>query len=201
MNKEDWKFWKSDKNYPEFWRAYSARLKASSKTPTYLVFDCETTGLNPSKDVILSIGGVEIKENRIQVSTSFEHFLKQDYFDEASVKIHGIVQSSEAISYLSEEEAIKDFLALASNAILVGHHVGFDIAMVNQALNRMGLPSLRNKSIDTNRLHQQKYNLPDDVILGLDDLCETFSISKKSRHTALGDAYLTALVFQRLQKL
>ncbi len=201
MNTEDWKFWKPASAYKAYWQNYVASFKTTESSPKYTVFDCETTGLNPSKDVILSVGGIQLKNNRIYIRNSFEFFLSQTYFDEASVKIHGIVKQSKDISYFSEEEAIIHFLAIVKNSILVGHQVGFDIAMINQALNRLGLPSLKNKSIDTNVLFQQKNHLPNDVVFSLDELCEKFSLPKKARHTALGDAFLTAQIFQRLQAI
>jgi DNA polymerase-3 subunit epsilon len=46
----------------------------------YIVFDCETTGLNPSKDAILSIGAVVISGNRIDAEYAFHEFVFQpDY--------------------------------------------------------------------------------------------------------------------------
>lgn len=201
MNTEDWKFWKPTSAYPDFWEAYLACFKVRENKPVYLVFDCETTGLNPTKDVILSIGGVQVQDNRIQIKNSFEYYLQQTYFDANSVKIHGIVQQSDDIFYDTEEEAIKSFLYRIKNSILVGHQVSFDIAMINQALNRMELPSLKNRSIDTNVLFQQKNQLPNDIVFSLDELCDKFSLPKKARHTALGDAFLTAQIFQRLQEI
>lgn len=200
MNSEDLKFWKSPKSYPDHWQAYCKSFAEKGEV-SYLVFDCETTGLEPKKDVILSIGGVFVQSNRIPTKKSFEFYLKQDYFDENSVKIHGIVQESSEVNYLSEEEAIKQFLSRVRNSILVGHHVSFDLQMINQALNRLQLPSLKNKSIDTNSLYRKKHQLPTDMQYSLDELCEKFGLQTKARHSALGDAYLTALVFLKLKSL
>ena len=56
-----------------------------------VVFDTETTGLNPKKDEILSIGAVIVKENKILTSQKFELFVKPSReINEASIKIHQI---------------------------------------------------------------------------------------------------------------
>ena len=46
-----------------------------------------------------------------------------------------------------------------------------------------------------------KHHYPIEQNIGLDDLCDTFSIKTSNRHTALGDAYLTAISFQRLLEI
>ena len=70
--------------------------------------------------------------------------------------------------------------------------------MINLSLNRLGLPKLKNKSKDTSQLYQQFKGVQLPLQKSLDDLCTEFNIPKKDRHTALGDAFLTAQVYQRL---
>lgn len=55
----------------------------------YVCFDCETTGLNPKNDEIISIGAIIIKGNTILHSKKFERFCKTEQsLDEESIKIH-----------------------------------------------------------------------------------------------------------------
>lgn len=57
----------------------------------YVVFDTETTGLNPKKDEILSIGAVKIKGNKILTSQTFEVYIKNSKeISSKSIEIHGI---------------------------------------------------------------------------------------------------------------
>lgn len=57
----------------------------------YVCLDCETTGLNPRKDEILSIGAVIIKENKILMSKTLNIFVKPSKnVTEESIKIHQI---------------------------------------------------------------------------------------------------------------
>lgn len=80
----------------------------------------------------------------------------------------------------------------------------FDVNMINKALHRQGLPSLKNKLLDTVVLYKKSL-LRSPLIekkdhYSLDELADKFNISKKDRHTALGDAYITALLFLKIIK-
>lgn len=100
----------------------------------------------------------------------------------------------------TEEQAVKLFLKLIENHTLVGHHVNFDVAMINQALKRMNLPKLKNKTLDTNELYLKKRGIPLEQRYSLDELCEVFDLPKKDRHTAPGDAFLTAQIMLKLDQ-
>ncbi|MCH8533737.1 MAG: 3'-5' exonuclease [Flavobacteriaceae bacterium] len=189
-------FFKSS-NFPNFWKDYQALFKSEKKSGNYVVFDCETTGLNPKKDRILSIGAVPIKDQRIKIKESLEIYVEQTYFDPKSASIHGITQENDLLKQ-TEQEAVKSFLNLIKNHTLVGHHVNFDVAMINQALKRMNLPKLKNKTLDTNELYLKKRGIPLEQRYSLDELCEAFHIPKKDRHTATGDAFLTAQIMLKL---
>jgi DNA polymerase III subunit epsilon len=58
----------------------------------FVVFDTETTGLNPQKDYIISIGAVALYQNKIEIADSLEIFLKNDSTgNQESVAIHQIL--------------------------------------------------------------------------------------------------------------
>jgi len=96
-----------------------------------------------------------------------------------------------------EQEAIEQFIEFIGNAVLVAHHAAFDIEMINVGLKRMNLPKLKNKSIDTGILYKKLEGKKDNHY-NLDVLCETFNIPKHDRHTASGDAFITALLFLKI---
>ena len=114
------------------------------------------------------------------------------------MKIHGIIQN-ERIETLSEEEAVKAFLKYIGNSVLVAHHAGFDVGMINEALSRMGLPRLKNKVLDTVNLYRGTRIISNlinrEKSYSLDEIAETYNIDTKDRHTAAGDAFITALAF------
>ncbi|RRQ48805.1 3'-5' exonuclease [Maribacter algicola] len=191
--------------YPEYWKEYVALFRPSLPTEfdqlTFVVLDTETTGFDKTNDRILSIGALKLKSDRIQVDDMLEIYITQEAFKKESVPIHGILRNSNQDCIL-EEEAIPRFLKYVKNHIIVAHHAGFDIGMINSALKRLGLPKLKNICLDTGVLFKKtlikSYLVQPKDHYSLDELAEKFSISKKDRHTALGDAYITAIAFLKI---
>ena len=74
--------------------------------------------------------------------------------------------------------------------------------MINRALERNGLPKLANKTLDTAVLYKKtllvSHLLERKDNYSLDELADKFDISKKDRHTAMGDAYITAIAFLKI---
>ncbi len=197
--------WFRNKNHPEFWNEYAAHFKKKPNKELarqrFVVFDTETTGLNVDKDRILSIGAISVKRNVIDVSDSFELYLKQEKFNKDTVAIHGIIKGGE-VKKINEEEAIRLFLTYLKDAVLVAHHAAFDVSMINRTLKRLDLPKLKNRVLDTGNLFK-KTNLHKDTIshYSLDTLCDIFRVRKHDRHTASGDAYITAIIFLKIISL
>ena len=80
----------------------------------------------------------------------------------------------------------------------MAHHAAFDIAMINQALKRLNLPKLKNKVIDTGHLYKKTKLDTSKKHFSLDYLSERFKIPQHDRHTASGDAFITALLLVKL---
>jgi DNA polymerase-3 subunit epsilon len=193
-------FKKIVKDHPKFWETYLSYFNESqSKEQRYVVFDCETTGLDYKSDRILSIGAVAIQNNQIIVGDFIGVFIKQDIFKPESVLIHGILKEGKE-EKIVEAEALIRFLDFIKDATLVGHHVDFDIEMINQALERLNVGTLKNQAMDTDVMYYKLKHLPYDQQTSLDDLCDIYKIKKSDRHTASGDAFITALLFLKLKK-
>lgn len=188
------------KEHPKFWETYLTYFEENqSKEKRYVVFDCETTGLDYKSDRILSIGAVAIQNNEIIVNDYLEVFLQQDVFKAETVLIHGILREGKE-EKIVEAEAVIRFLEFVKDATLVGHHVDFDIEMINQSLARLDLGKLKNQSMDTDIMYQKLKYLPYEQHTSLDELCTIYKIKKSDRHTASGDAFITALLFLKLKR-
>jgi DNA polymerase-3 subunit epsilon len=188
------------KNYPDFWKEYIKLFKQKTpktiKDTRFVVLDTETTGLDIKNDRILSIGCIAIFNGIIDVSDCFEIYLKQDEFKAETVEIHGILKEGN-LEKASEKQALKHFIKYIGNSVLVAHHAAFDIEVINSALKRMSLPKIKNKHIDTGILYKKLDGKINDHF-NLDYLCNEFKIPMHDRHTASGDAFITALLFLKI---
>ncbi|MGB5833844.1 MAG: 3'-5' exonuclease [Thiohalocapsa sp.] len=171
----------------------------------FVVLDCETTGLDPRRHRIVSIGAVAVVQGQIDLGDGFEALLRVRFNTEATL-VHGITRD-ETRTGMDESDAMAKLLAYLADGVVVGHHIGYDLAMIDAALRRHGDVKLLNKQIDTGnmvlRLQQQgafaHRSAPKD--LSLDGLCAYFGVVPYDRHTAPGDAFLTAQIFMRLLRL
>jgi DNA polymerase-3 subunit epsilon len=133
---------------------------------------------------------------------AFEALLRLAY-NNSSVTVHGITRD-EAAGGMEEAEALALFLDYLRDGVIVGHHIGHDIQALNCACERHFNLTLRNRWLDTMdlTLHLNDAGAfsqrPMAKGFSLDALCEMFGVTAHDRHTAGGDAFLTAHVFLRL---
>ena len=190
------------KSYPDYWEEYVSHFEKSQKQSLeqkrFVALDTETTGFDFDKDRLLCIGAISISANEIRVSETFEIYIQQEYFNPETVEIHGIIRNTK-IETVTEEDAIIQFLKYTKDAVLVAHHAVFDIKMINMALKRLGLPKLKNRVLDTVTLYDKtriKSNiLQQRTTHTLDDIADNYTIDLSDRHTAAGDALITAFIF------
>ena len=192
------------------WQRYREALDEERKRSiwerSYLVFDLETTGLDPDKDRILSFAFLLVKAGQIDLSTRWEGFLAQQ--DDAALTaadIHQVTKGDTAQGW-TEASFVTEMLRFVGSHTLVGHHVAFDIACLNQALSRHGLPPLENDRVGTARLGARLENPlmgsygGQKALKKLDTLCQQYGLAPEARHSASGDTYTTALLFLKLWK-
>jgi DNA polymerase III subunit epsilon len=172
----------------------------------FVVLDSETTGFSPVLDRILTIGAVVVQDGEIRLDDSFDALLRVTG-DVGPVDVHGVTPDRSERGY-EEGEAIVRFLDYVRDGVIVGHHIGHDVSMLDAALERIGTGvRLLNRTLDTAdlTLYLQQDGAFSDVKLPghitLDTLADLFGVIPHDRHTASGDAFITALVFLRLLKL
>jgi DNA polymerase-3 subunit epsilon len=171
----------------------------------FVVVDVETTGLNAVTDALVTIGAVGVVGGDIVLGDSFSALLKVERNTEA-VAVHGITRD-QSLKGLDEAVALERFLDYLKDGVIVGHHIGHDITAVNVACSRHWGAGLLNRSVDTMdlTLHLEQDGAFADRApirrFTLDALCERFGVVPHDRHTAAGDAFITAQVFLRLLRL
>lgn len=168
----------------------------------FVVLDCESTGLDAQRDRIVSIGAVGVSEGEIILADGFETLVQVSY-NTAATPVHGITRE-ETLDAPDEREALEGFLDYLRDGVIVGHHINHDLTMLDGACERQFGIRLQNRHLDTMglTLHLQKAGAfadqPPISGFSLDALCQHFGVVPYDRHTATGDAFLTAQVFLRL---
>jgi len=163
-----------------------------------IVFDTETTGLDPYQGHrLLEIGCIELV-NRFPTGQTFHHYLnpERDVPAEAFA-IHGL-----SYEFLKSKpvfaDIVVDLLAFVGDAPLIAHNASFDLSFLNAELERVKQATIpRDRLIDTLLLARRKYPGGSNR---LDDLCNRFGIdnSRRTKHGALLDAELLAEVYLEL---
>lgn len=193
--------WLTGGNLPQFWKNYLNYFDSEDKQPhkRYVVFDMETSGLDPENDVILSIGALGVVADAVEIGDFIEVYVKQEKFQPQSVALNGVLKQNQNEKFV-EAEAMIRFLNFAKDATLVSHNINLDVEMINQALKRLDLGRLKNDIMDTNVLFQKWKDLPEDRKSTIEELCSALKIKKSERHTASGYAFTTALIFLKLKR-
>jgi DNA polymerase-3 subunit epsilon len=202
-----WPFFQSKKHdFPVFVQDYldqdflmDARERIADAR--YSVLDCETTGIDADARII-TIGAVKYHEQKIELSGILDIRLPIG-INSVEAAVHGELKNERSL--ISEQESMQQLLTYIENTIIVGHHISFDIRMINSWIG-MSYPGfkLKNKVIDTLKLIKRidpqriERRVAGHDVLQLDRLCEEYGIEVENRHTALGDAYMTAQLFHRL---
>jgi len=163
-----------------------------------IVFDTETTGLDPQEgDRLVEIGCIELV-NRFPTGKTFHgYFNPERDMPEQALKIHGLT-----IDFLKDKPLFghraQELVNFLGDAQLVAHNAMFDLAFLNAELERVGQPAVsRERMIDTLVLARRKHP---GAANRLDDLCARYAIddSRRTKHGALLDAELLAELYVEL---
>ena len=176
-------------------------LFQEDRSGEYIVFDTETTGLDPKKDEILSIGAVKIKDNKILKSQTFEVFLQNSKeISSKSIKIHGI-RPFDLKDAKTTKEGIVEFLNFVGSRPLVGYYLEFDVSMVNKYTKEMLGITLPNKMIEVSEIYFDKTIslIPQgNIDLRFDTILKNCGIPNMGVHNAVNDAIMTAMIYLKL---
>ncbi|NVO13007.1 MAG: DNA polymerase III subunit epsilon [Rhodoplanes sp.] len=167
-------------------------------TTREIVFDTETTGLDPYKgDRLVEIGCIELL-NRIPSGQTFHRWVNpQRDMPAEAFAVHGL-----SAEFLADKplfaDIVDDLVAFLGDAPLIAHNASFDLGFLNAELERLAQPAIpRSRLVDTLLLARRKYPGAQNR---LDDLCARFRVdtSRRVKHGALLDAELLAEVYLEL---
>ncbi len=170
----------------------------------YVCLDCETTGLNPRKDEILSIGAVIIKENKVLMRKTLNIFVKPSQnVTEESIKIHHI-RPIDLENAIEPKKAIFELLEFIGNRPIVGYYIKFDVAMISKYTKQyIGVP-LPNRQVEVSSMYfktRKRNSEYEFVDLKFDTIMKELDIPELGKHDALNDAIMTSMIFLKLRDL
>ena len=163
---------------------------------TYTVFDTETTGLHPAQgDEIIQFGALRVVNGKLLRQEVFEQLVDpQRPLSPESIAIHGIqpemLEGQPTI--VSVLPAFKSFVA---DTVLIAHNAAFDMRFLQLKEASTGVV-FDNPVLDTLLLSAVIH--PNQESHRLEAIVERLNLKIMGRHTALGDAMVTAEVFLRM---
>jgi len=196
----------------EQWRRQRQRKRLKDETYAFLfdvyqgdevvVFDTETTGLDPKKDEVISIGAVKVKGNRILTSETFEVYLKTTRpIPAESIEVHGI-RPCDLKDAVPPEAGIATFLEFIGPRPLTGYYLEFDVAMINRYVKPWLGVNLPNRQTEVSGLYFDRMNatIPQgNIDLRFDTILAKLGLPPMGKHNAVNDAIMTAMMYIKLK--
>jgi DNA polymerase III subunit epsilon len=165
-------------------------------TDEVVSIDCETTGLNPKKDDIVSIAAVKIRRHCILASQAYRVTVNPEVaIPASSIKIHQIRKQDVEIER-PIRKVLPDLLRFIGNRPLVGYYIDFDVRMLNKDLFAMLNIGLQNPTFDVCDLYyDRKYGKAPpgtQIDLRFATLLDDLGIPPRQAHDAFNDAMSAA---------
>lgn len=172
--------------------------KACAETP-FLALDLETTGLDPAKHVILSLGAVQMQGSEIRLASARHLVVKTEAaLEEANVVIHGLTDDAIAAG-LPLEEALTEVLRALSGRVLLAHHAEVEVRFLQAACRQVFGGGFAAPVVDTQwiaRRTLERRNRPyGGSDLRLFNLRKGYNLPVYGAHNALSDALAAAELF------
>lgn len=166
-------------------------LRTNELCDNYVVFDIETSGLNPIKDKIIEIAAIKYINNK-KVS-------EFSYLIDPEVDISEIVTRVTGLTYddlkgqKKIDEVLPMFLDFIADYTIIGHNVKFDYDFIEFNIKKLNLKHIRNRIIDT--LFLSRITIYDSKNHKLQTLKEYLKLNYNS-HRALDDCYTCNELYQ-----
>lgn len=161
----------------------------------FAVVDVETSGLDPFKARLISIGALNVQGSRILLGQGFHAILRQpEPSADENILVHGI-EGGKQLAGSDPATALIEFLKFCGKAPLVGFVAAFDQAVIERATRQVLGIRLANRWLDLAKLLPTLDAEPALKNGSLDAWMNRFQIESHARHDAMADALATAQLF------
>jgi len=185
--------------------SYQLRTPLKKNTPDstirWAVLDLEATGFDVVRDRILSIAVAIIENGEFHMGAFKNWYVYQSTHEvNEATKVHGILPS-QIEEGIPEKQMLEALIPILEGVVIVGHHVRFDVTMLEIALKRHFSMNIKNQVVDTAYFASkeldafQRTGYSNQPLPSMEDVCAQLSIPMAERHTAEGDVFTTAQLF------
>jgi DNA polymerase-3 subunit epsilon len=166
-----------------------------------IVFDFETTGLNPESDQIIEIGAIVLEkqiDGQYEVATELQKLVRSS--KPLPLKIVEITKITDEMLLrhgVSQEEAFSDFFKIyESSALLVAYNIQFDLSFLNAYFKRYWNPAFtfKNDILDVMAIYKDRHKYPHR----LENAVSHYQIQLPNTHRALDDVKATLNVLKEM---
>lgn len=193
------------RKYPTQFEAYRLHTPVNKKEPEssvrWAIFDLETTGFDLSKDRILSAAITIVEDGEFKMQSLQSWYIYQNLKEvNEATKLHGILPS-QTESGIPEKQFLEQLIPLLAGTVIIGHHIAFDAAMLNAAMERHFSIPLKNQLLDTAYFASteleafRKTGYANQAPPSMEEVCAQLNVPMAERHTAAGDVFTTAQIF------
>ena len=166
--------------------------------------DCETTGLDPRVDDVVTVAAVRIRGDRILLSERFEATVRpEDARSSAeAIKIHHL-RERDVEGARPVHRVLPELLRFIGGRPLVGYYIDFDVRMLDKYALWLLQTKLPNPQIEVSSLYyERKYgNAPPGTAIDLSfaAILRDLGIPPLEQHDALNDAVMAAMIYLELR--
>ncbi len=189
-----------DKQFQNLSKEYKflARARGESlDTLDYVVFDIETTGLDPTVNEITEIGALKLKG--LEVVDMFSSLIKpKNPIPPEITDLTGIDNNMVAAAP-PIEEVLPKFIGFAGAATLIAHNADFDLSFIKHHYKQLTNKEINNSVLCTLKL--SRYLLSNLMNHKLHTVASHFGFTVQNRHRAMGDVELTYQVWLKFVDL
>ena len=171
--------------------------KGQNLRDSYVVFDIETTGINPRTSKIIEIGAVKIENG--EVVDRFSQFINPQIPISYKTTSLTSITDDDVMNAPLIDQVLPEFLQFCGDCVLVAHNASFDTGFIKYNCKKLGLP-YDYTHVDT--MEVARYLHPNMARFNLDAVCKAENLVNEHHHRAVADAEVTAKIFLKfIEKL